>query len=280
MEKARQVWSYRDLHFVARTLVPERSDPEHVVDLIQDDDALLEGMLEDERLFQQLMQDEELRVSVSPRLFFKVLLLRTRRELEQELYTFERRHQQKVVLFDANQVVDLLARPEVCDYLSIMLASFTKINSLTIPIRVRPGIWRRLRVNDLDVDSLIAYAEHIDEERRFWAYRRIGDACLFLASVFPEHIETVHCYPHSRRPRPRLQSSLLQTLEDYESYGQAFYRLAAQHRIARDQGMHRVLADLSKNFVLAEKPLAFLAERYLALNKHRLFGTTVLSAAG
>ena len=272
-----RTWSHNDLRFVVRTLVPERSDPEHVVDLIQDDEPLLEAMLEDERLFQQLMNSDEGFLSVSPQFYFKVLLLRARRDLEQELYTIERRHQQKVVLFDANQVVDLLARPDVCDYLATMLASFTRINSITIPIRVRPGIWRRLRINDLDIDSLMAYAENLDEAHRFWVYQRIADACLFLTGIFPEHIEASQRYPLSGQPRMRLRSSLIHSLEDFESYGQAFYRLAAEHEVARVQALEEVLITLSRQFILAEKPLAFLSARYLALRKHRLFAAGSLA---
>jgi hypothetical protein len=271
MSEPLERWSHRDLRFVVETLVPERSDPEHVVDLIQDDETLLDAMLQDERLFQQLMADEEVFVSVSPRFFFKVLLLRARRDLEQELYTIERRHLQKVVLFDAHRVVDLLARPEVCDYLATLLASFTRITSVTIPIRVRQGVWRKIRVNDLDVDSLIRYAQILDEQDRFGVYQRIADSCLFLTGVFPEHIEIRQSYPHSGGPRVRFRSSLLHNLEDFESYGRTFYRLASEHKLAQVRDLDRVLSTLSEHFILAEKPLAFVAERYLALRKSRLF---------
>jgi hypothetical protein len=193
--------------------------------------------------------------------------------LEQELYTVERRHQQKVVLFDASQVVDLLGRPEVCDYLAGMLASFTRINSMTIPIRVRSGVWRRLRINDLDVDSMVAYAESLEEEHRFWVYQRIGDACLFLTGMFPEHIDARQRYPLSGQTRFRVRGSLIHSLEDFEGYGQTFYRLAAEHKVARMQELDAVLSTLSERFILAEKPLSFLAERYLALRKHRLFAS-------
>jgi hypothetical protein len=269
--KVLQRWSHRDLRFVVETLVPERSDPEHVVDLLQEDEPLLDAMLQDDRIFQQLMADEEIFFSVSPEFFFKVLLLRTWRDLEQELYTVERRHLQKTVLFDANRVVDLLAQPAMCDYLSIMLASFTRINSITLPIRVRPGVWRRIRINDLDVDSLIRYAQLLDEEYRFEVYKRIADASLFLTGIFPEYITGRQRYPHSGQPRLRLKGSLLHDLEDYEAYGQTFYRLAAKHQTARQQELDGVLTILSEQFILAEKPLAFLAERYLSLRKHHLF---------
>lgn len=36
--------------------------------------------------------------------------------------------------------------------------------------------------------------------------------------------------------------------------------------------MQDALATLSERFILAEKPLAFLAGRYLGLARHRLFG--------
>jgi hypothetical protein len=61
------------------------------------------------------------------------------------------------------------------------------------------------------------------------------------------------------------------SLEDYEAHGRAFYRLAAEHRMARMQGLERVLGALSERFILAEKALSFVADRYLGLMKHQLF---------
>lgn len=271
MNKTMALWSHRDLRFVVETLIPERADAEHVVDLLRDDVNLLDAMLQDDRLFEQLMDDEQGLVSVSPLFFFRVLLLRARRDLQKEIYTIEHRQQQKVVLFDANRVVDLLDMPEVSDYLATMLASYTRTNSTTIPIRVRQGVWQRVRVSDLDVDSLIRYAQLLDEEQRFWAYRRIGDASLFLTSIFPEHISAQQLYPQSRQPRLRFKGSLFHTLEDFEGYGRSFYRLAAQHPQAKREGLDGVLNTLSEHFILAEKPLTFIAARYLALRKHNYF---------
>jgi hypothetical protein len=271
VNKTMALWSQRDLRFVVETLLPERGDAEHVVDLLRDDVNLLDAMLQDDRLFQQLMDDEQGLVSVSPLFFFRVLLLRARRDLQKEIYTIERRQQQKVVLFDANRVVDLLSLSDVSDYLASMLASYTRTNSTTIPIRVRQGVWHRVRVSDLDVDSLIRYAQLLDEEQRFWAYRRIGDASLFLTGVFPDYISANQTYPQSKKPRLRLKGSLFHSLEDYEGYGRAFYRLAAQHPQAQREGLDGVLNILSEHFILAEKPLTFIAARYLALRKHNYF---------
>ena len=54
MREAYRTWSREDLRFIVNTLVPERSDPEHVVRLLLEDEPLLEGMLQDDRLFRQL----------------------------------------------------------------------------------------------------------------------------------------------------------------------------------------------------------------------------------
>ena len=75
------------LRFVVETLIPERGDAEHVVDLLRDDVTLLDAMLQDDRLFEQLMDDERGLVSVSPLFFFRVLLLRARRDMQKEIYT-------------------------------------------------------------------------------------------------------------------------------------------------------------------------------------------------
>lgn len=121
------------------------------------------------------------------------------------------------------------------------------------------------------MDSLIRYAQLLDEEQRFWAYRRIGDASLFLTGIFPEYISVQQLYPQSRQPRLRFKGSLFHTLEDFEGYGRSFYRLAAQHPQAKREGLDSVLNTLSECFILAEKPLTFIAARYLALRKHNYF---------
>lgn len=260
-----------DLLFLVETLIPDSPDAEHSADTIEGDEILLEGMLDDERLFRRLMTDEEILARVSPWLFFAVLLRQARRDLQKELYTTERRSQQKVAIFDADQVADLLGSEPVRDYLAMMLASFTRTQSVTIPVRVRKGIWRRYRASDLDVESLMRYAEALDEEFRFEPFRRIADVCLFFAGMFPDYIEARHRYPLTQQVRPRTQGVLLASLEDYERYGQAFYRLAAKHPRAGTLGLDVILARLAEEFVLAEKPLGFLAQHYLGFTRQRLF---------
>lgn len=262
---------HRDLLFMIDTLMPGRDDKERIASLIRDDEAFIEAMLDDDQLFQRLMGEEETLLQVSPWLFFTVLLRQVRRDLARETFTVERRQRQKLPLFDTDQVVDLLDQEALRDYLAVMLASFTRIKSATVRVRVRAGIWRRYRTSDLDVEGLMRYCQSLDEEFRFEAYRRIADVCLFLAGMFPEYIEAQHRYPLSQRVRPSMKGRVCQSLEDYEAYGRAFYRLAAEHEQAGVEGLDDVLETLSENFILAEKPLVFLAGRYLQFAKHRLF---------
>ena len=262
---------HRDLLFMIDTLMPGRDDKERIANLIRDDEAFIEAMLDDDQLFQRLMGEEEVLLQVSPWLFFTVLLRRVRRDLEGEAFTVERRQRQKLPLFDTDRVIELLEQKSLRDYLAAMLASFTHVKSMTVRVRVRAGIWRRYRTSDLDVEGLMRHCRTLDEEFRFEAYRRIADVCLFLAGLFPEYIETQYRYPQSQRVRPRMKGRVCRSLEDYEAYGRAFYRLAAEHERAGVEGLDDVLASLSENFILAEKPLVFLAGRYLQFTRHRLF---------
>ena len=62
------------------------------------------------------------------------------------------------------------------------------------------------------------------------------------------------------------------TIEDYETEGRRFYRLAEGHPAARLMDLADVFALLRENFTSARKPLAFIASRYLHSKRHHLFG--------
>lgn len=260
-----------DVAFMVSTLMPGVTDKEHATDLVQADERFIDTMLNDDRLFQRLMASDDLLLQVSPALLFAVLLRRARQDLEQEAFTLERRQHQKVVLFDTDRVIELLDEAAVRDYLAAMLASFTRIVSVTVPVRIRRGIWRKYRISDIDVESLMHYCAILEETQRYEWYRHIGDACLFLTGMFPEYIEAQHRYPLSRQLRPAARSRVCQSQEDYEAHGQAFYRLAAEHQQAHAEGIAKVLSTLAERFILAEKALGFIAERYLRFAKRRLF---------
>lgn len=261
----------RDARFLVDTLMPTYRDKDRAVELLATDQGMIAQMVDDERLFRRLLDDDEALVLVSPWLFFTVLLRRSRREIKEEAFTIEERDRQKVVLFDTDQVSDLLEQDDVLDYLAWMLASFTRVHSMTVRYRVRPGIWYKRRTSELDVDGMMRFAQTTEEPFRFEPYKRIADVCLFMTGVFPEHIEARYRYPRSGQVRPGVRGKTVVSREDYEAHGRAFYRLAAEHEMAREEGLDEVLMTLSERFILAEKPLRFLSRRYLRFARHRLF---------
>nr|MBC7243873.1 hypothetical protein [Chloroflexota bacterium] len=266
MDKKRPILPKRDILFIIETLLPQRSDKEYLVEVIQEDEDFIEAMLGDERLFTRVMSDEEILPHITPKLFFSVLLRQARKDLRKASYTIELRSRQKIPVFDTEQVVDLLEDREMCNYLAEMLASFTRIESYTWPVRVRKGVWFKYRFNELDVDSLIRLCQSVEEGYRFSLYKRIADVCLFITGMFPE------CIQVSSPTLESLRSKSKRDLEGYEEEGKQFYRLAAQHEAAIFMDLRQVLDKLAESFTLAEKPLKFLSEHYLPTRKHRLFG--------
>jgi len=260
-----------DARFIVETLLPGRADQELVAERLQADESRLETMLDDEQLVRRIMGEKNILLKISPWLFFTLLLRRTWRDLEREAFTVEQRSRQKVVLFDAEWVVQLLAQAPVRDYLATMLASFTRVESVTMLVEVKKGRWRGYLTHEFDIESMIRYSQTLAEPFRFAPYKRIGDVCLFLSGMFPEAINRQSHSPQNGRPQPRRRESVLQKIEDYEAYGRAFYRLAAEHEQARREREDEILAKLSENFILAEKALSFLAARYLQFIRHNLF---------
>jgi hypothetical protein len=240
---------------------------------IRGDQRLLKAMLDDERVFQRLLpiDDEDALMAVSPLLLFTVLLRRARQDMAAEDYTWERRHMQNVVIFDTRRVVELIQQDENLEYLAQLLASFTRVESVTVRVRVRDRLWRKYRTSSLDVEGLIARCQTLGPDARFDCYRRVADACLFLCGMFPEYIERRFRYPLSKQIRPQMRSRVVRSREDFEAQGRAFYALAAEQVQAKQAGLDEVLSKLSEGFVLAEKPLAHLAERYLGWSRHELF---------
>lgn len=270
MESVERLLADEDIRFLLQTVLPERDIDDQTVALVRGDPNFLEALLGHERVFARLLVDETALLGVSPVLFFASLLAQARRELESHVYTLEKRERQRVAIFDARPAARLLADVALRNYLAMMLASFTRVQSLTQRVRVRHGVWRRRRFSDLDVDSLIRYANTLEPGARFAAYRRIGDVCLFLAGLFPEFLQVPHLRSLGGAMRPAMTRTW-RSVEDVEREGRAFYALAAEHPDARAANLQGPLDALARHFDLAEKPLAFLADHYLQLRKHTLF---------
>jgi hypothetical protein len=265
-------FSEGDILFLVETVEPALLSK---IDTIKDDPDIIEGMMEHEarRLFQRimLMSEETITTTISPRFLFEILLRTARRELESQAYTVERTATQKIPVFDTPEVVNFLSNKVVLKYLADMLTSFTRIESFTLPVRVRKGIWRKIRFNDMDIDSLVRFCQAVDEEHRFGFYKRIADLCLFILGMFPEYVTMDYRYPSSGELRPRLFGQLRRSAEDYEEEGRRFYKLAGEHKNAALLDIAEVLRQLHDKFNLAKKPLNFISEHFLQFRKEKLF---------
>ena len=162
------------------------------------------------------------------------------------------------------------------EYMASMMASFTRIHSYTVPVRVRKGIRRRVRYNDMDIDSLLKFAANADPEQRFAYYKRIADVCLFLSGVFPDSAQRGYGRMVGGAAIPMTGSRRMRrTIEDYEREGRRFYALAEGHPAARALELTSVFGVLRENFTSARKPLTFVATRFLHASRRKLFGVAM-----
>jgi len=93
---------------------------------------------------------------------------------------------QVIPVFNTNDVADFLAREGVIPHLAEMLASFARIETFTMAFREKRGIWHKIRFSTMDIDGLIAFSSIVEEEAIFPFYKRVGNAYLFTAGMFPE----------------------------------------------------------------------------------------------
>jgi hypothetical protein len=261
-----------ELDFLVAAAAPKVSDKTRLRRLIETDDDFRQAFIGDEKTFRKVMADDEVFLKISPRLYFEILLRKTRRELEGAGHTIEREGIRKVAVFDTGEVVNLLSRREIIPYLADMLHSFTKVESYAISYRSRKGIWRRIRFNDLDLDSLMRFCESVEEEHRLGFFKRIGDICLFLLGLFPEYVRYTYRYPSSGELRPHISGFMPRSAEDYREEGRKFYGLAAEHPAARQFALSDIFSLLHGQFRAAQKPLNFIADHYLHSKRHSLFG--------
>ncbi len=256
--------SERDFDFLIDTVSPEVTDKPHLKKIIREDEDFRNTYMGDARVFRRVMRDDEILLKISPPMFFEILLRKAADDLSRVGYTFEKNRTMRIPVFDTADLVSLLNRDSLLIYLADMLSSFTRIESYAVSIRIRKGIWRKIRFNDLDVHSLMSLCDVVDDAYRFSLYKRIGDICLFILGVFPVYAERNYRYAVSGQIRSGIAGRRRVSPQDYEKEGQRFYRMAAEHRTALDLELSGVFWSLHENFQKAKKPLNFIAEHYLS----------------
>jgi len=261
----------RDLDFLIETVAGDVSDKANLKRILREDQDFRNEFVADEKVFRKLMGDEEILLKISPTLFFEILLRKTLQDLSQIGYTLEKTRTMSIPVFDTGVLVDLLSKDPLLTYLADMLSSFTRIESYAVSFRVRKGIWKKIRFNDLDIRSLMSFCEAVEDPYRFGLYKRIADICLFMLGLFPDYAERNYRYPLSGEVRPAIQRLLRISPEDYEKEGRRFYKLAGEHEAARQLEMEEVFLALHANFQNAKKPLNFIADHYLRYKRQVIF---------
>jgi hypothetical protein len=265
-------FSDRDISFLIETVDRRLLNK---LEAIKGDSAFIESMLDAEvvKVFQRimLMNDDSIIASITPRFLFDILLRVACRELENHAYTMERTASQKIPVFDTPEVVRFLSNKAIIRYLADMLTSFTRIESFTLPVRMRKGVWRRFRYNDMDLDSLLRFCQTVDEEHRFSYYKRIADICLFILGMFPEYAALDFHLPSADSTKTGLFGRFRRSAEDYEEEGRRFYKLAGEHSDARLFDLVEIFHQLQDKFNLAKKPLNYISENFLHFRREKLF---------
>ena len=262
----------KDLDFLVETASPGVIDKPKLKQILREDEKFRNTFVEDEKVIRRLMDEEEIFLKISPALFFEILLKRVARDLKEVGYTIEKTGTTKVPVFDTKNVTEFLSKEYLLEYLADMLSSFTRIETYAINLRIGNHIFERIRFNDLDMFSLKALCDEVDDEYRLGFYKRIADICLFILGIFPDYAEYDHRYPFSGQLRPQFRGKVRMGAEDYEKEGRKFYRLAAEHPSARELDLSDVFWTLHENFPKAKKPLNFVAEHYLRYKRYRFFG--------
>ncbi|MGB6068523.1 MAG: hypothetical protein WBG50_27260 [Desulfomonilaceae bacterium] len=268
-------FSDADLDFLVASAAPEIRDTQRLRQILEEDEDFRNAFIGDEKTFQKVMSYHEIFLKISPKLYFEILLRRAHRELRTLGHTVERSGTQKIAVFDTGEVVDLLSRSAVLVYLADMLSSFTRIESYAVSFRSEKGIWRKIRFNDLDVDSLTRFSQHVDEQYRLAFFKRIADICLFMLGIFADYIQYTYRYPHSGELRPSLVRQMRRSTEEYEEKGKKFYKLAANHPFAKDLEISELFWLFHGSFHTAQKPLRHIAQNYLHNVRGKLFGLNV-----
>jgi hypothetical protein len=265
----------KDLEFLAETRSPEVSDKWRLKQVLREDEDFRNAFISNEKIFRRLMDDDQILIKISPTLFFEILLRKAAQDFSRVSYTLEKSLTMSIPVFDSGDLVELLERESLLIYLADMLSSFTRIESYTFSIRIGERIWKKIRFNDLDIVSLMAFCEAVDEELRMGIYKRIADICLFILGIFPDYIEHDFRYPVSGTVRPQLGKYRRISTEEYEKAGCKFYKMAAEHRSAEEIELAEVFWDLHENFQKATKLLNHIADYYLRYKRDALLSLKI-----
>lgn len=253
---------------------------------LREDVTVLEATLADPATEQALVPadptDAEPLLRASPFVLFAVLVHRVHVRLAQAHHLEEWvGPRQRVPVFAAGQVAELLDEGWHRLFLAELLASYTHVASGTMWVRGHGGQrWRR-RVSELDPRRLAEMLHVVPESEHAGVYRRLGDVALFLTGVFPDHTATrlfrdvevrqlaaavpddVEGGSHDGRGEGLADAMAARgTVGLLEHLGGRWYR-SAERAGAGVAGTGQALPAMAERFGDARRVLNVLADRYL-----------------
>lgn len=236
------------IRMLVKVVSPDAAEVGRIARTAEHDEELLTAILEDPRLHSWLLERPHEMVFMAPEAFFAALLYRVRHDLATRTFTHERESGRMVIVFDIQDVRELMEESVVIAYLSWMLASFVRIHTVTRTVRVRRATWRKYTVSDFDIGSLLRYVHRIEPQRRPVVYRRIGEVALFQAGILPERTPTT----------------------DLVVVGTDSYQKALEGGGVDPEETDAISA-VTDGFLAASKALAFMSEHYLGPLRTKVF---------
>lgn len=128
------------------------------------------------------------------------------------------------------------------------------VSSIVMRFGLRDRAWR---VSDVDDEVYVALTDLLrdvdcaDRRRAFKVRMHLGHYALWLSGMFPDHLE----YRRWRRGGPNL--------DYFEELGARGYRLAADHRLAHEQGVSPLLTLAADRFGTLRLALNAVSDRLL-----------------
>ena len=215
---------------------------------------------------------------VSPFLAFAVAVHRTAAALEHATFVDERMGaRRRIPVFDVAALRAILRDPLRRYFFVELLASYTRVSS-GVTWRRTPLGWRRQRFSELDPVRLASLLDVVGPSERPGVYRRLGDLCLFLLGVFPDHPPLAGGAAADRLLRHGgLQAGEIEDLDGvtlFERLGSTWYRTAARLASAAGvppTGTLAVVGDVAGHFHEARRVLNAVTDRYLFPLRSRWF---------
>jgi hypothetical protein len=153
-----------------------------------------------------------------------------------------------------------LVERALADYVAEVLAQFSRVERAQLRFR---GQRRPMHY----FFEMLAALQTADDATSFYIRAHIGNYSLFLSGVFPEHI------------RARAQRRGAPGLHYLEGVGRMNYRVASDHRLARQYELSDIFSTLSDRFPETRQALNDLGDRLLNLGEPGAWVDTLLRSS-